>query len=187
MTPNELAGNVLWYFGAKFLQLPESSWPVLKPGDNFINKQADGELKFIDNSHKQAEGELKFIDNSSLVSISDYNFSVNDNSFILEIIQIDKLIRVTALVITFIAILRQKKEERMVGSTKRLLFTSTVTFNELLTLLHETEVVITPNHLIYGRNIINHIAKRVQHEELTDVNADIHFNYVTDLLTRFWK
>ena len=100
MTPDELAGNVLWYFGAKFLQLPESSWPVLKPGDNFINKQADeelkfidisrkqaeGELKFIDNSHKQAEGELKFIDNSSLVSISDYNFSVNDNSFILEII-----------------------------------------------------------------------------------------------------
>ena len=116
----------------------DCSWPALKPGDNFINKQADGELKFIDNSrkqaegelkfidnsHKQAEGELKFIDNSSLVSISDYNFSVNDNSFILEIIQIDKLIRVTALVITFIAILRQKKEERMVGSTKRLLFTS---------------------------------------------------------------
>ena len=54
MTPDELAGNVLWYFGAKFLQLPESSWPVLKPGDNFINKQADGELKFIDNSPKQA-------------------------------------------------------------------------------------------------------------------------------------
>ena len=44
----------------------------------------------------------------------------------------------------------------------------------------------TPNHLIYGRNI-NPIAKRVQHEELTNVNADIHFNYVTDLLTRFWK
>ena len=109
----------------------------------------------------------------------------------------------TALVITFIAILRQKKEETMVGSTKRLLFTSTVTFNELLTLLHETEVVInnrpltyvyreltdiplTPNHLIYGRNI-NHIAKRVQYEEFTNVNADIHFKYVTDLLNRFWK
>ena len=135
---------------------------------------------------------------------------MNDNSFISDIIQIDKfsclikLLRVTALVIKFIAILRQKKEKIMVGSTKRLLFTSTVTFNELSTLLHETEVVInnrpltyvyseltdipplTRNYLIYGRNV-NPIAKRVQHEELTNVNADIHLKYVTDLLNRFWK
>ena len=97
--------------------------------------------------------------------------------------------------------------ERMVGSTKRclkkLLFRSTVTFNELLTLLHQIEAVIdnrpltyvyseltdvplTPNHLIYGRTLESVVARREQPEELTQANADRHSKYVRDLLKHFF-
>lgn len=91
--------------------------------------------------------------------------------------------------------------ERMVKSTKRclkkLLLHTTVTYNELLTLLKEIESVLnngeitdlplTPNHMIYGR-LLNPVANKNNaegNEELTNVNEK--FSSISNLLKHFWE
>ena len=99
--------------------------------------------------------------------------------------------------------------ERMVKSVKRclkkVLLNARVTFNELLTILSEiemiinnrpltysydeiTEVPLTPNHLIYGRSL-NSIAVNTDNSntELTNDKANQRTKYVSNLLKHFWK
>ena len=100
--------------------------------------------------------------------------------------------------------------ERMVRSTKRclrkILEKANVTYNELQTILKEIECIInnrpltfiydddleyslTPNHLIYGRNL-NNVASfthDTNFEELNETNIEGQLKYVRQIVTHFWK
>ena len=120
VTPTDLCFSELWSHGPKFLTLPETRWPQLKPGHTF-NDEIEKEQKRNNTRIKSIVPECDISCDSSCllraVRVNNINLKVDD-SCLSEVINIrnynslNKLLRVTAWVMRFISNLKKKTEER---------------------------------------------------------------------------